>query len=49
VLPNSDPNGDARDRTGTPRWVYVFVVNAIVLVVFVFLHLTGGRFSSHTL
>ena len=33
---------------GTPRWVYVSGIIAIVLVlVFVILHLTGGGFRGH--
>jgi hypothetical protein len=43
--PYPDSNGD---DTGTPRWVYVFGVIAIVLVLlFVILHLTGVGFRRH--
>lgn len=48
-LPPSSGNGDSGDETGTPRWVKVFGVIAIVLVVlFVILHLAGGGFGHHT-
>jgi hypothetical protein len=36
------------DDTGTPRWVYVFGIIALVLVlVFVVLHLAGAGMSGH--
>ena len=48
-LPYLDSNGDTGDETGTPRWVYVFGLIAIVLVLlFVILHLTGGGLGGHT-
>lgn len=43
--PYPDSNGD----TGTPRWVKVFGIIVIVLVLlFVILHLTGGGLGGHT-
>jgi hypothetical protein len=44
--------GDARpdpdDDPGTPRWVKVFGIVAVVLVLlFVALHLAGGGFRGH--
>jgi hypothetical protein len=46
-LPGS--NGDTGDdATGPPRWVYVFGIIFIVLVlVFVILHLTGRGLGGH--
>jgi hypothetical protein len=48
-LPGS--NGDIDDdATGAPRWVYVFGIIFIVLVLaFVILHLTGHGLGGHTL
>lgn len=54
-----DPNGDTGDDTGvrsgrglttrTPRWVYVFGIIVLVLVLlFVIQHLTGGGLGGHT-
>jgi hypothetical protein len=44
-----DPNDDAGDDIGTPRWVYVSGTIAIVLVLlFVILHLTGHGLGGHT-
>jgi len=50
VPPNPDSNGDTGDdTTGTPRWVKVFGIIVIVLVLlFVILHLTGGGLGGHT-
>lgn len=53
LQPYSDSNGDTGDDTGvghsTPRWVYVFGIIFIVLVLlFVILHLAGGGFGGHT-
>jgi hypothetical protein len=46
--PSRDSNGGTGDDTGTPRWVYVFGIIAIVLVLlFVILHLTGGGLRGH--
>ena len=56
--PYPDSNSDTRDDTGrepdrgsppaTPRWVYVFGIIAIILILlFVILHLTGGGFRGH--
>lgn len=43
-----DPNNSSKDEEQTPRWVKVFGVIAIVLVlVVVILHLTGGGFGGH--
>ena len=44
-----DSNRDTGyDTTSTPRWVYVFGIIAIVLVLlFVVLHLTGGGLVGH--
>lgn len=39
---------DRRSTTGTPRWVYVFGIIALVLVLlFVGMHLTGGGLGGH--
>lgn len=47
VPPDPDSTGD--DTTSTPRWVYVFGIIGIVLVLlFVILHLTGGGLGVHT-
>ena len=57
--PYPDSNGDTGDdtrvrpdrgsTTGTPRWVKVFGIIALVLVLlFVILHLTGGGLGRHT-
>ena len=55
--PPSYPDSDDDTGTGpnresppsTPRWVYVFGIIAIVLVLLVvFLHVTGDGFRSHT-
>lgn len=48
--PSPDSHGDTGDdNTGTPRWVYVFGIIVIVLVLlFVILHLTGGGLGGHT-
>ena len=52
VLPHlSDFGMEARpgSTTGTPRWVFVFWISVIVLVLlFVILHLTGGGLGHHT-
>ncbi len=52
---NSDTGDDTRVRpdrgstTSTPRWVKVFGIIAIVLVLlFVIMHLTGGGLGGHT-
>ncbi len=48
--PYPDSHNDTDDDTSTPRWVKVFGIIIIVLVLlFVILHLTGGGFSGHTL
>jgi hypothetical protein len=45
----ADPPLDGISNAGTPRWVKVFGIIAIVLlVVFIILHLTGNRLGSHT-
>lgn len=50
----SDPSrtGDVSDRPahpGTPRWVYVAGIIAVVLlVVFAVIHLAGGGMGGHT-
>ncbi|OGT81067.1 MAG: hypothetical protein A3H91_03810 [Gammaproteobacteria bacterium RIFCSPLOWO2_02_FULL_61_13] len=51
-----DSNGDTGverghgSTTSTPRWVYVFGLIAIHLVVlFVILHFAGGGLGSHTM
>ena len=39
---------DGESSAGTPRWVYVFGIIAIILVlVFVVLHLTGHGLGGH--
>jgi hypothetical protein len=44
----ADPAPDTGDDTGTPRWVKVLGIIAIVLVLlFVIMHLTGGGFGGH--
>jgi hypothetical protein len=52
---NSDTGEDTRvglecgSITSTPRWVKVFGITALVLVLlFVILHLTGRGFGGHT-
>jgi hypothetical protein len=46
--PEPGPGNDAGGYTGTPRWVYGFaVVAAILIVIFVILHLTGRGFRGH--
>jgi hypothetical protein len=56
--PYPDSNGDTGDdtrvrldresTTSTPRWVKVFGISAIVLVLlFVIMHLAGGGFGGH--
>ncbi|MBA2563863.1 MAG: hypothetical protein H0V09_00365 [Gemmatimonadetes bacterium] len=49
---NGDDAGEGPDRgltTGTPRWVYVFGILAIVLVLlFVIIHFLGGGLGDHT-
>ena len=47
--PERDSAGDDTGRApGAPRWVKVFAVVAIVLVLlFAVLHLTGGGFRGH--
>jgi hypothetical protein len=49
VPPYPDSNSDTGDETpGTPRWVYVLGIIAIILIlVFVILHLTGGGLGGH--
>ena len=52
----SDTDGDSatghddeESTTGTPRWVKMLGIIAIVLVLlFVILHLAGGGFGGHT-
>jgi hypothetical protein len=45
----SDSRDAAGDDTGTPRWVYVLGIIALVLVLlFVILHLIGGGLGGHT-
>jgi hypothetical protein len=44
----TEPPSDPGDDTTTPRWVKVFGIIAIVLIVaFVILHLAGGGFRGH--
>ena len=50
--PDPDANDDARGESGgypgTPRWVKVFGIIVIVLVlVFVIVHLMGGGLGDH--
>ncbi len=47
--PSSDSNDQSNGDTGsTPRWVYVFGIIGIILVVaFVILHLTGNGLGNH--
>jgi hypothetical protein len=49
VPPIPDSNGDiGDDDTGTPRWVYVLGIIAMVLVLmFVIMHLTVGGLGGH--
>ena len=45
---NPDSKGDTDDETGTPRWVKVCGIIAILLVLlFVVLHLTGLSPAGH--
>jgi hypothetical protein len=46
-----DSNSETGDEnTGTPRWVKVFGIIAVVLLLlFVILHLTGGGLGGHLL
>ncbi len=47
--PYPDSNSDTGDDTRAPRWVKVFGIIFLVLVLlFVILHLTGGGFRDHT-
>ena len=47
--PNPEPGGETDHDTGTPRWVKVFGIIALVLVfVFIILHLTGHGLGGHT-
>ena len=44
----TDPPPDTDADPGTPRWVYVSGIVAVVLVLlFVGLHLAGGGFRGH--
>lgn len=44
-----DTGGDTGARPGTPRWVKVLGLIALVLLLlFVILHLTGGGVVDHT-
>lgn len=48
MKPNSDAGDDSDDSLGTPRWVYVFGIVAVVLIVlFVAKHLAGGGLGNH--
>jgi hypothetical protein len=49
IPPIPDSSGDiGDDDPGTPRWVYVLGIIAIVLVLlFVIMHLTVGGFGGH--
>jgi hypothetical protein len=41
--PSPDPNGDTANDTGTPRWVKVFgIIALVVILLFVILLLTRG-------
>jgi hypothetical protein len=45
--PDDDPR-DPGDAPGTPRWVIAFgIVAAVLVLLFVALHLAGGGFRSH--
>ena len=48
---DNDVNDVGLDRgvaPSTPRWVYVFgIIALVVIVLFVILHLTGGGFRGH--
>lgn len=47
--PSPDSNGETDDDGSMPRWVKVFGIIVIVLVlVFIILHLTGGGLGDHT-
>ena len=46
---HKNPKLDSNMRQQTPRWVKVFGIIALVLVLlFVILHLTGRGFGNHT-
>lgn len=50
ALDTDDSNLRPDDAPGTPRWVKLFGIIALVLVLlFVILHLTGGGFRGHDL
>ena len=45
---NADAGLDRVSTTSTPRWVYVFGLIAVVLILLVvILHLTGGGLAGH--
>jgi hypothetical protein len=47
--PDRDTSGDSGGYPGTPRWVKVFGIIVIVLVlVFVVVHLMGGGLGDHS-
>lgn len=48
IVADLPPELDAKDDAGTPRWVYVFGIIAIVVVaLFVVLHLSTGGLGYH--
>jgi len=46
--PGSDVSADRGTTTSMPRWVKVFgIISIVLLVLFVLLHVLGGGFRGH--
>jgi hypothetical protein len=45
----TDPPPERESITSTPRWVKVFgIITLILILVFIILHLAGGGMGNHT-